>query len=60
MRKALTALLLGATIVATAAPALAQERDARRMGEHLRGSITNDDGGRDGRRRDREEWRERR
>jgi hypothetical protein len=59
MCKTLTALLLGATIVATAAPALAQDSDARRIGERVRGSITNNDDYR-GRARDREEWRERR
>jgi len=57
MRKALTALLLGATIALTAAPALAQNSDARYLGGRLRDRITSDD---DGRRRDREEWRERR
>ena len=62
MRKALTALLLGATIVATAAPALAQDRDARRIGRHLSSRVIDNDDRHDGRRRDRDrqEWLERR
>jgi hypothetical protein len=56
MRKLAMALVLGSMMAAAAAPALAQESDARRIGEHLRGRIT--DGDRDDRRDDRRERRD--
>gem|GEM_PF-4441349 len=57
MRTLVKALLLGA-MAASAVPALAQDDTARRIGEQLRGGITDDD--RDERRRERWERRDER
>lgn len=60
MRKFLTAVILGTMATAAAAPVLAAESDAQRIGERLRDRIGNDGDRRDDRRDAREERREER